>query len=1164
MEEDIVEIPEFPRKFTEVLYSYQQERHLCDCLIITNNGCIPAHRLVLVMTSPYFNYVESKRNISECQQGDNNNFTVAFQNADVLTIVRLLYTGKLFVSKNNILRLAEICSFLQLKEALTICLKYMKDNCHGNLNWKSLQMDNSMNTGSIHVDLDAIFLEKSCASETGSALRIGQGKPQPQKSAEHRMVEIFSKYVEKKKRMNSIGTSSVDMVDDVSSECLMVNGILLTMEENGELTMKGNRELATKTATTERNTPKSVRRNEIRYDNRTDENDFPRLRRIGRGEERSSRRTGHSVMNTREEDNVTGAPTLQNSLMEVCENQSICTGISVQPSHGKLDYMREEDNVTGASTLQNSLMEVCENQTIYNGISVQPSHGKLDHTVDGSITDLLNSEKDDAFREIHKPAQLENSQNSQSCEKVVNITDQHVDDSALGLPEHCLSSSDVTQGQLNSNSKQAEVPKETVIFKDGNDDTESGRDDEICDVDSDTCKEAIGSDDRESTGDTHLLNDENSHGGYSSDATILSETGERVEEALGDDFTKIRNSEDTGGKAGCCDDASCNKISQDGYSSDATILSESTVLSDAESSGDEWKPGGSTSDDSLAGGNAKKRKRLLSEVCKITDDKRTRMDTGSRDFENFMNPGIHVHMKSCSKATSLSEISNETQLITCSKGIETAESACSRETSHLSQGENLSEIENANQNSNSVENSPQNQSTNASKNSQEKENTTAIENLFEHDESQSTINSSENSCKSQNPDSQQTQSTKSCENSPSSNTVQQDENTRTTSEISAVTETQSNNDTENSNDKTEKVTYSCYQCKEEFEDPHQLIAHRKTMHPVSCRDKFKRCNMCPFKTMTKKFLMEHKFKKHNAPVDENKYKLLRCHYENCGYTTIVECRLSDHIRTHHEDNGERNICEICGKSFRRKCHLNRHVKSHENFEDRIAFTCSICGKGFNTRAHLECHINSVHLKKPGNILCHLCPYSTKGKKFLASHLLRVHDKVYAADTIRYDFPECVSLLAKPNGNFSVKCHAFTDPGAEKKYKCSICGAAFALEGYLQSHFKRHNSEVIYCKHEGCSYLTNSKHGYKEHLKTMHTNRDYKPYKCHLCDHSCKLKGNLTKHLKKKHKVNVTNWIEKRRQALDAGKGFSDYLKEYSIKNNESRIRNAHLNDSESD
>ena len=49
------------------------------------------------------------------------------------------------------------------------------------------------------------------------------------------------------------------------------------------------------------------------------------------------------------------------------------------------------------------------------------------------------------------------------------------------------------------------------------------------------------------------------------------------------------------------------------------------------------------------------------------------------------------------------------------------------------------------------------------------------------------------------------------------------------------------------------------------------------------------------------------------------------------------------------------------------------------------------------------------------------------------------------------------------------------------------------------------------------------------------------FKCHLCPYSCKLRGNLDKHLRGKHKLSVDTQPELMRKVMQEGKGYKEYL-----------------------
>ena len=56
-----------------------------------------------------------------------------------------------------------------------------------------------------------------------------------------------------------------------------------------------------------------------------------------------------------------------------------------------------------------------------------------------------------------------------------------------------------------------------------------------------------------------------------------------------------------------------------------------------------------------------------------------------------------------------------------------------------------------------------------------------------------------------------------------------------------------------------------------------------------------------------------------------------------------------------------------------------------------------------------------------------------------------------------------------------------------------------------------------CPHKDCSYSTNIELYMKRHIKAQHTGPQTKSWACPHCDHACKFRGNLKKHLLNKHK-----------------------------------------------
>ena len=110
----------------------------------------------------------------------------------------------------------------------------------------------------------------------------------------------------------------------------------------------------------------------------------------------------------------------------------------------------------------------------------------------------------------------------------------------------------------------------------------------------------------------------------------------------------------------------------------------------------------------------------------------------------------------------------------------------------------------------------------------------------------------------------------------------------------------------------------------------------------------------------------------------------------------------------------RNACSVCGKSFKRKDNLTRHVASVHG--DKCE-TCTICNKTFSTAASLTAHVKRVHEGSPKS-----CPYDTCNKKYKDKILLTEHLK---------------------------KTHLVA------KYVCQECDKSFAHEHLFQGHLVCH-------------------------------------------------------------------------------------------------------------
>ena len=54
-------------------------------------------------------------------------------------------------------------------------------------------------------------------------------------------------------------------------------------------------------------------------------------------------------------------------------------------------------------------------------------------------------------------------------------------------------------------------------------------------------------------------------------------------------------------------------------------------------------------------------------------------------------------------------------------------------------------------------------------------------------------------------------------------------------------------------------------------------------------------------------------------------------------------------------------------------------------------------------------------------------------------------------------------------------------------------------------------------------------------------QEARPYGCHLCEYRCKFKGNLNKHMKNRHKVEIVSSYKLHKKMINTGKGYDEYM-----------------------
>ena len=162
--------------------------------------------------------------------------------------------------------------------------------------------------------------------------------------------------------------------------------------------------------------------------------------------------------------------------------------------------------------------------------------------------------------------------------------------------------------------------------------------------------------------------------------------------------------------------------------------------------------------------------------------------------------------------------------------------------------------------------------------------------------------------------------------------------------------------------------YKCTLCGKGCNTSSQLAMHKK-MHETGRNYS---CEIC-----SKAFKYRHGWKNHTAThSDEKRYQCNVCgkryhsssilcsHRKHCNsdgqqctvcHQVIIGGRMI--FKRHMKMHPLEFPCELCGKVFKRKDIMKRHMEIHLN---ERKYQCAICNKAFNTSSQLGTHKNKVH------------------------------------------------------------------------------------------------------------------------------------------------------------------------------------------------------------
>ena len=177
------------------------------------------------------------------------------------------------------------------------------------------------------------------------------------------------------------------------------------------------------------------------------------------------------------------------------------------------------------------------------------------------------------------------------------------------------------------------------------------------------------------------------------------------------------------------------------------------------------------------------------------------------------------------------------------------------------------------------------------------------------------------------------------------------------------------------------------------------------------------------------------------------------------------------MKEEREDDALPCFVEIPGSG-----EMNIKRENCNMIDSKLAFVCDECGKEYKTKSHLKRHIQIVHHKI--RVKCDKCDFKATDKTTVERHSLVVHENVKTRYTCTICSHHVYTSSALKKHNASVH--------EGVRYPCNLCQYKAVEKNSLRTHMIAIHTETKF-KCDQCNLQTNFKSNLITHKKYMHKN-----------------------------------------------------------------------------